>query len=130
MKYPILFCVMLLSVICYSQSAAQLPIYRVVEVMPQFPGGKVAMDSFITHTLKYPRIAREKQETGRVVIECVVDTDGLLTDIAVKTSVIQRLDDEALRIVNLMPDFSPGKLKGKPVRVIQNIPVEFVLPKD
>jgi protein TonB len=122
MKHFFLFASVCISLFSYSQKSAELPIYRVVDVMPQFPGGPDSMNAFIKHTLKYPRVAREVGEHGRVVMECVVDTDGLLIDIKVKTSISQRLDDEAKRIMDLMPDFSPGKLKGTPVRIILNIP--------
>ncbi len=134
MKNLILSLFILFRMCSYSQQAdsthhpkPNAPVYRVVEVMPQFPGGQDSLNSFITTNLKYPRSARENSISGKVVIECIVDTDGSLTDIKVKTSVHPKLDDEALRIIKLMPKFKPGSQKGNAVKVIISLPVNFKL---
>ena len=110
--------------------APSAPVYHMVEVMPQYPGGQDAMDAFIKSNMKYPRAAHENSKDGKVVIECIVNTDGSLSDFKVKTAIWPKLDEEAMRIVKLMPAFKPGSQKGKVVPVMISIPVNFVLPKD
>jgi protein TonB len=111
-----------------SKPASNAPVYRVVQIMPEFPGGKDSMNAFIKANLKYPRAAKENSKQGTVVIEFVIDTDGSLTDIKVKTAIYPLLDQEALRVVKLMPKYSPGKQAGKPVKVISSIPITFKMP--
>jgi len=135
MKYFFLVLALTFSALSFSQKIDSLskpkstePVYRVVQVMPEYPGGKDSLTAFIKANQKYPRAARENSKQGTVVIEFVIDTDGSLTDIKVKTSIYPKLDEEALRIVKLMPKFSPGKQTGKPVRVMQSLPIVFKLP--
>jgi protein TonB len=123
------------SAISYSQHSdstlrprAAEPAYRMVEVMPEYPGGPDSLASFIKANLKYPRAARENSMSGKVVIEAIVEKDGSLSDIRIKTAVFPKLDEEALRIVKLLPKYNPGQQKGKPVRVIISLPVIFKLP--
>jgi protein TonB len=105
------------------------PVYRVVQVMPEFPGGKDSLEAFIKANLKYPRSARENKIEGTVQTEFTVETDGSLSDIKVKKAVSPKLDDEAVRLIKLMPKFKPGKQQGKAVRVIYSVPVTFKMPQ-
>lgn len=135
MKYLFASLLLLLSIASFGQKTDSVPakptgpVYRVVEQMPVYPGGADSMNAFISAHLKYPRSARENSISGKVVIEAVVETDGSLSEIKIKTAVSPKLDEEAMRLVKLMPKFSPGQQKGKPVRVMITIPVEFKLPK-
>lgn len=102
-------------------------IFTVVEDMPQFPGGDAALLKFITSSIKYPVIAQENGISGRVTVSFVVNRDGSVVDAEVIRGVDPSLDKEALRVVNSMPKWSPGKQRGKPVRVKYTVPITFRL---
>lgn len=102
-------------------------IFTVVETMPQFPGGESALLQFINKSVKYPVIAQENGIQGRVIIAFVIEKDGTVADAVVVRGVDPSLDREALRVVNAMPKWSPGKQRGKPVRVKYTLPVTFRL---
>ena len=102
-------------------------VYDVVEQMPNFPGGYQKMHEFIEKNLHYPKECAENGIQGRVIIAVVVERSGKLTNIRVVKSVNPALDKEALRIVNLMPKWIPGKQCDKKVRVKYIIPITFQL---
>ena len=103
-------------------------IFIVVETMPEFPGGAQAMMRFIGENIKYPTYAQEKGIQGRVICQFVVEKDGKVTDIkVVRSSGDESLDKEAVRLINSMPKWKPGKQRGKPVRVKYTIPINFRL---
>ena len=134
MKFLLASLIIFLSMASSAQKADSLPkpsapVYRVVEVMPEYPGGTDSLTAFFKANLKYPRSARENSISGKVVYEAVVETDGSLSEIKIKTAVSPKLDEEALRLIKLLPKFSPGKQKGKLVRVMITLPVDFKLPK-
>lgn len=103
-------------------------IYDTVEVMPEFPGGVEAMYKWLAEHLKYPAEAAKKKVQGRVFVQFVVEKDGTITQAEVKRSPDDLLSDEAKRVVNLMPKWTPGKVGGKPVRTVFNLPISFRLP--
>ena len=105
-------------------------VYDVVDEMPQFPGGTSELLKFLGMNIRYPKEAEEKGEQGRVIVTFVVGRDGAISDAAVRKSVSPQLDAEALRIVNAMPAWTPGKMHGEPVRVKYTIPVTFRLQGD
>ena len=102
-------------------------IFTVVEDMPMFPGGESALLSYIGKSVKYPVIAQENGIQGRVIVSFVVEKDGSVADATVVRGVDPSLDKEALRVVNAMPKWTPGKQRGKPVRVKYTLPVTFRL---
>lgn len=102
-------------------------IFVIVEQMPSFPGGEDALRKFIAHSIKYPVIAQENGIQGKVYVTFVVDKDGSITNAKVARGVDQSLDKEALRVVNSLPKWVPGKQGGKPVRVSFTVPISFVL---
>ena len=103
-------------------------IFVVVESMPEFPGGQQAMMKYIGENIKYPVIAQENGIQGRVICQFVIEKDGRVTDIqVVRSSGEPSLDKEAVRVINSMPKWKPGKQRGKPVRVKYTIPVNFRL---
>ena len=108
--------------------------FPIVEDMPRFSGcGDEAkctdekMIRFIAKNIKYPPIAKENNITGKVYISFVVSKTGKVTNVEVVRSVDKYLDAEAVRVINLMPNFEPGKQRGKPVNVKYNIPINFTL---
>lgn len=102
-------------------------LFSVVEVMPQYPGGQIAMLKYIMENIKYPEQAMKKGIQGRVVVSFIVEKDGRVSNVRLLRSVESSLDKEAVRVVKSMPKWSPGKQNGKPVRVRFNVPVMFKL---
>ncbi|HOF98872.1 MAG TPA: energy transducer TonB [Paludibacteraceae bacterium] len=102
-------------------------IFQVVETMPQFPGGEQALFKFLNENIKYPVIAQENGIQGRVICQFVVNTDGSIVDIQVVRGVDPSLDKEAVRVIQSMPKWIPGKQRGKPVRVRFTLPINFKL---
>ncbi|MDR1918814.1 MAG: energy transducer TonB [Tannerellaceae bacterium] len=107
------------------ESAQQ--VFLVVEEMPQFPGGEGELLKFLNSSVKYPVIAQENGIQGRVICSFVINRDGSVVDAQVVRGVDPSLDKEALRVVNTQPKWSPGKQRGKPVRVKFTVPITFKL---
>lgn len=102
-------------------------IYEYVDDMPDFPGGQAALMKWLGENIKYPAEANKKDIQGRVIVQFVVEPDGDISNISVAKSAHQLLDDEAMRVVALMPRWKPGTIEGKPVRSRFVLPVTFSL---
>ena len=102
-------------------------VFYIVEEMPEFPGGELALRKFIANSIKYPVIAQESGVEGKVYVSFVVGVDGQVSGAKILRSVDPSLDKEALRVVNSLPVWKPGKQRGKPVRVAFSVPISFVL---
>lgn len=102
-------------------------LFIVVEVQPQYPGGDITMNKFISDNLQYPKIAQENGIQGRVITQFIVEKDGSLSDIQVVRGVDPSLDKEAIRLIRLMPEWIPGTQRGNKVRVRYTLPVTFRL---
>lgn len=102
-------------------------IFLVVENMPEFPGGEAAMYKFIGKNIEYPRMAKESGISGRVFITFVVERDGSVSDVQILRGIGGGCDEEAVRVIRKMPRWSPGKQRGKPVRVQYRMPIKFTL---
>ena len=111
-----------------SETAAHEEEFVVVEEMPQFPGGNEAMQKYIAENLKYPKTAT-KGEQGRVIVSFVINKRGKVGDVKLIRSVSPELDAEAVRVIQDMPDWIPGKQRGKAVNVRYTIPIVFKLSK-
>jgi TonB family protein len=98
-----------------------------VEEMPQFPGGPAALFEFLSKNIQYPKDAEKAKLEGRVIVTFVVKKDGSITDAKVVKSVAPSLDAEALRVINAMPNWTPGKQGGQPVNVKYTVPLTFRL---
>lgn len=98
-----------------------------VEKMPEFPGGDAALLSFIAQNVKYPGRAKRLSISGRVTVDFVVEKDGSVSKIKLKQGIGAGCDEEAMRVVGLLPNFSPGKQRGVPVRVHMSVPILFRL---
>ena len=101
--------------------------YQAVEQMPQFPGGEAALLKFINEKIKYPIPAQEAGIQGRVVVRFVVSKTGEIKDVTVLRSVESSLDKEAVRVIQMMPKWIPGKQNGNNVAVYFTVPVVFKL---
>ncbi|MFA7492806.1 MAG: energy transducer TonB [Proteiniphilum sp.] len=102
-------------------------IFVVVEEQPEFPGGQAAMMKFLSDNIKYPVIAQENGIQGRVICNFVVERDGSITDVQVVRGQDPSLDREAIRVIQQMPRWKPGKQRGSAVRVRFTLPVVFRL---
>lgn len=100
-------------------------VFDTVEQMPEYPGGMQAMIEFLQANMKYPENAAKQKVEGRVMVQFVVETDGSVTDVHVAKQVFPSLDAEAIRVVQAMPKWTPGKDKGRVVRVKYNLPIVF-----
>ena len=106
----------------------QMPeFFDVVEQMPEYPGGSMAMFEYLSKSIKYPKEAEEAQKEGRVIVTFIVNKDGSINDARVVKSVDPALDTEALRVINGMPNWTPGRQNGKVVNVKYTIPISFRL---
>lgn len=102
-------------------------VYDVVEEMPQFPGGPSALFEYLFNNLQYPVVAEENGVQGRVIVTFIVEKDGSISNAKVVKAVDPSLDKEAIRLVESMPNWIPGKQNGEPVRVKYTVPVTFRL---
>lgn len=102
-------------------------IFTVVESMPEFPGGPGKMLEFIATNIKYPPMARESGIQGRVFVNFVVEPDGSVSNVNIIRGIGGGCDEEAIRVVKTMPKWTPGRQRGKAVRVSFNLPVRFTL---
>jgi len=101
--------------------------FDVVENMPEFPGGAPEMMKFLATNVKYPEEAYSNGIEGRVLLSFIVEKDGSISNVKVVKPVNEAIDAEAVRVVEMMPKWKPGKQNGKVVRVKYTIPVSFRL---
>lgn len=101
--------------------------FRVVESVPQFPGGMSAFVKWLTKHLKYPATAQKKGIEGRVIVSFIVNKDGSISDEKIVRNADKQLDSEALRVIKMMPNWKPGMMDGKPCRTMVVVPVMFAL---
>lgn len=99
--------------------------YRIVEQLPQFPGGMGAFIKWLSTNLKYPPAAKKQGIQGRVTVSFIINKDGTVSDAKVAASYHPLLDSEAMRVIGLMPKWTPGTENGKPCRTLFAIPIIF-----
>jgi len=102
-------------------------IFFVVEEMPEFPGGQLELRKYIAENVEYPEIARENEIQGRVYVQFVVNGKGEVEHAKVVRGVDPALDKAALKVINSLPKWKPGKQRGKPVKVSFTVPINFML---
>lgn len=102
-------------------------IFDVVETEPQFSGGEMAMQDFIKKKVKYPEMAIQMGDQGKVYVRFVIEKDGSVTNVDIARGVTPELDKEAMRVIRMMPKWIPGKQRGKPVRTAVVVPIVFKL---
>lgn len=101
--------------------------FRIVEQLPEYPGGPVEFMRWLTQNLKYPASARNRRIQGSVIAQFIVGADGAISDIRVVASLEPNCDREVLRVLRLMPAWKPGIQNDKPCRTMVRIPVVFKL---
>ncbi len=97
------------------------------EQMPEFPGGQRELMKFISKQIIYPVDAVENGIQGKVIVQFVIEKDGSVSNVKVLQSVYRSLDAEAIRVVQILPNWSPGIMDGKPVRIKYVLPINFTL---
>lgn len=102
-------------------------VYTVVEKMPSYPGGDDARVQFMVGNIKYPETAVKNKVMGTVYVTFVIKADGSISDVKVLRGIGSGCDEEAVRVIKLMPKWNPGMEKGKPVDVQFNLPIKFTL---
>ena len=102
-------------------------VFDVVEQMPEYPGGMQALFEFLKENIKYPEDAQKQKVEGRVLAKFVIETDGSISDIEVVKNAFPSLDAEAVRVIQAMPKWIPGRQKGQAVRVKFVMPINFSL---
>ena len=101
--------------------------FAVIEDKPEFPGGMGKLMQYLGKNTKFPEIAKENNIQGRVFVQFVIDKKGKVTDVKIARGVDPYLDKEALRVVKSMPNWKPGKQRGKAVKVSYIVPINFKL---
>ncbi|MCK9412074.1 MAG: TonB family protein [Prolixibacteraceae bacterium] len=102
-------------------------VFMVVDEMPEFPGGKSALDDFLLSEIRYPTDAQKEKIQGKVLVSFVVATDGKVEHAKIAYGVFPSLNREVLRVINRMPYWKPGKFHGQVVRVAYTLPIMFLL---
>lgn len=102
-------------------------VWTIVEQPPEFPGGIAAMMKFLSQNTRYPSSARRMGTEGSVFVSFVVDPNGKITEVQTIKGIANDCDKEAMRVIQSMPPWKPGKQNGKPVRVRFVLPIKFVL---
>ena len=102
-------------------------VLSICEVMPEFPGGMEKFMEFLSGNIKYPETAKDKNISGRVFIQFVIEKDGAVSNVKVMKGIGGGCDEEAVRVVKSMPKWKPGMQDGKPVRVNYTLPILFKL---
>lgn len=101
--------------------------YRYVEQNPEYPGGEEARTRFLQKNIKYPHMAKESGIQGVVYVTFVVSKTGQISNVKVIRGIGGGCDEEAVRVIQLMPNWIPGRQNGKPVPVWFNFPLKFTL---
>lgn len=100
-------------------------VYNVVEIMPDFPGGQTAFMKFIAENIKYPKTMEDNGIQGRVIVKYIVTKDGSIRNPKVVSSLCPEGDAEAIRVIESMPKWIPGKMKGKNVNTYYTVPINY-----
>lgn len=107
--------------------SADDPVFEVIEEMPSFPGGTSELLKYLSRNIKYPMSAQERGIQGRVVAQFVVEKDGSISNAHIVRAIDSELDAEAVRVIESMPKWTPGKQRGVTVRCKYTVPVAFLL---
>lgn len=102
-------------------------VFTVVEEMPVYQGGINELYKFLGNNIKYPEQAKTDNIQGKVYVNFVIEEDGKVTNVKVLRGIGGGCDKEAIRVVSIMPNWTPGKQRGKNVRVSYNLPIKFAL---
>ncbi|GAB4286678.1 MAG: hypothetical protein Kow0068_12270 [Marinilabiliales bacterium] len=102
-------------------------VFKIVDEMPQFPGGNDSLYKYLSEKIIYPESAKKNKIQGTVYVSFIIDETGVIKNIEIEKGIDKECDNIAFRAIQNMPKWEPGKLKGKPVKVQYVIPVTFKL---
>jgi periplasmic protein TonB len=102
-------------------------IYTYVQEPPAFPGGDQARKAFLQRNIRYPKLATQNKIQGIVHVSFIVEINGTLTNLKITQGIGAGCDDEALRVIRMMPRWKAGKRQGREVRVVIDLPITFIL---
>ncbi len=136
MKKVILLGVLFIAIGVFAQDSAKSAGSRpkkgfgvsVTQVQPEFPGGQDSLEAFLKNNLVYPEASRVNHIQGRVYVGFLVDRKGKIGKARILSGANEELDNEALRVVALMPDWKPGTAGGSAVDVQYILPIDFITP--
>lgn len=111
----------------YEEECIEPISFTVVEVKPEFPGGVDALMQFIADNVQYPKEAVDSGIQGTIYVQFVISNEGKVTQVQLIKGITQSLDDEAIRVIKMMPDWRPGKQRSKKVSVTYIMPIKFSL---
>ena len=114
-------------VTCYDESGEKIKCDKEIEQMPEFPGKVESLMKYLRTNVNYPRKAAENAIQGKVIVKFYVDIDGKVKNPVVLQGVDPLLDDEAIRVVSIMPAWKPGIQFNRKVKVYYTLPVTFKL---
>ena|SRR5689334_6283369 len=139
-KLSILFSLLLAVTFCFAQTTTPAKtqpakaevktttaVLTTAEVMPTFPGGEEKLAQFMKDNIQYPKEALDNKVEGTVYVSFVVDETGKITNVQMLKRMAYGMDQEAMRVVKMMPNWVPGMNKGKAVAVQYTLPVKFSL---
>jgi len=116
-----------IDVVEVEEEEEEAAIFFIVEEMPEFEGGEIALRKWIGENTKYPPIARENDIQGKVFVRFCVTSGGAVDKVSIARGVDPLLDQEAIRVVKTLPKWKPGKQRGKAVNVWYTVPINFTL---
>jgi TonB family protein len=105
-------------------------VYMKTDHMPEFLGGNDAMFSYLQSNIKYPDVAKANKVEGRVFISFTIGRDGTVKNVVLLKGIGSGCDEEALRVANAMPKWTPGQKDGRPVAVQYSLPINFTLGQE
>jgi protein TonB len=108
---------------------AEKGVAKANEQMPIFPGGEQALFKFLQDNILYPKEAKKMKLTGKVFVKFMIDTEGAVKNVELAKGIEggELLNEEALRVIKLLPNWTPGYNNGKPVEVYYTLPISFNL---
>lgn len=128
--FPIVILGLVLHMPAMGQENAEEKVYNMVDQLPEYPGGIEKLKAFIVENVSYPEEAKKEGIQGKVFVSFTVNKKGEVVDAEVAKGVHTTLDNEAIRVVESMPVWTPGKEKGKVVNVRYTMPVQFKLDSE
>ena len=108
----------------------QNEIFTIVDQMPRYVYGEQGLAEFISHNIRYPTEARQEGVEGRILCSFIVGTDGTISNIEVVEGLHPQLDNEAIRVLGLMPRWNPGENGGEKVNVKCFLPIDFAIDEE
>ena len=120
-----LTCFLALASVAQNQHDNDTVVFIIVDEMPQFQGGDSALVDYITHNVHYPQAEKAQGIQGKVFVGFIVEKDGSISNVEVKRGIGEECDAEAVRVVENMPKWIPGKQNGEPVRVSFMLPINY-----